>query len=414
MERYELCFLNILRCALKGRPLTAAAGLTEAEWDAVFRLADAHKVLPLVFEAVHALPELKDSPLLSRRKPSVFRQVMVQTRKTAEFLDLLKALEAGGVHPLVVKGLVCRQLYPQPDHRSSSDEDLWIPPEEFDACHRILTGLGLHTAVPGDEMAHAYEIPYRRENGLLYIEIHRHLFPPESRSYGDLNRFFRSARRRAVTVRVQGAPVPTLCPTDHLFYLICHAFKHFLHSGFGIRQVCDILRFAAVYGQDIDWTLIEGNCRRIRAFPFAAAIFRIGRNYLDFDPAAARMPDTWTHALVDESAMLRDLLCSGVYGSISRSRQHSSTITLEAVAAQKQGRSHSTGPLTSLFPPADRLTGRYPYLKDRPWLLPAAWASRIGTYCQEVLTTRDSSAAETLEIGRQRLELLKQYGILDE
>lgn len=38
--------------------------------------------------------------------------------------------------------------------------------------------------------------------------------------------------------------------SDHLFYLICHALKHFYHSGFGIRQVCDILLFAAIMVRD--------------------------------------------------------------------------------------------------------------------------------------------------------------------
>ncbi len=369
-------------------------------------------MLPLVFETVHALPELKDSPLLRQYKTAVIRQVMVQTRKTADFLALLKTLAEDGIRPLVVKGILCRELYPRPDHRSSSDEDLLLAPGEFAVCHRALTAAGLRPAGNADPSA-SYEIPYRQDGGVLYLEVHTSLFPPESASYGDLNRFFRNASQRSVVRTIHGTEVHTLGYTDHLFYLICHAWKHFLHSGFGIRQVCDIVLFASAYGKDIDWKKIEANCRKIRAFLFAAAIFRIGRNYLDFDPDTAAMPDIWRNALIDEGAMLQDLLSGGVYGSSSLSRQHSSTITLEAVAAQKQGRTGS-GALASLFPAADKLQGRYPYLKERPWLLPAAWASRIGGYCREILENPRSSAGESLEIGRQRLELLKQYGILDE
>ena len=412
MDRINLCFLNILRCALKGIPLDAPPGLTAAEWEELFQTAKDHRVLPLVFEAVYSLPELKSLPQLPLLKRTVFQQVMLQTRKTADFLALIRSFSLADVHPLVVKGIICRNLYPHPDHRGSSDEDMLTSPEDFPLCHQLLADADLHTTVQGPDLEHSYEVPYRQANGPLYIELHRHLFPPESESYGDLNRFFTDARERAIRETISGVDVYTLGYTDHLFYLICHAFKHFLHSGFGIRQVCDIVMFASAYGDRINWGQMEKNCRRIRAFLFAAAIFRIGTNYLGFDPAGAHMPPSWRNAPVDEEPMLRDLLQSGVYGTSSRSRQHSSRITLDAVAAQKQGRTSRNSAVLSLFPSAEKLQGRYPYLKERPWLLPAAWASRIGIYCRETLTSQDSSAAESLEIGRQRVELLKQYGII--
>ena len=412
MDRSSLCFLNILRSALKGRPLDRDPGLSREEWEAVFRMASAHKVLPLVFEAVHSLPSLAVSPLLPPLKRSVVQQVVVQTRKTAELLALLDRLSARGIRPLVVKGLVCRQLYPRPELRPSADEDLLVEPARFSDCRAGLEALGFRTALSPEAQADAYEVPFRSPGGALCIELHRHLFPPESRSYGQLEQFFRKASSRAVCMSVSGTDVYTLEHTDHLFYLICHAFKHFLHSGFGIRQVCDILLFASAYGQRIDWDRLERSCRRIRAWLFTAALFRIGRNHLDFDPVMAHVPDHWQHALVDEGPLLEDLLQSGVYGSSSRSRQHSSGITLDAVAARNRGRAAKNGILVSLFPGADSLQGRYPYLKDRPWLLPAAWASRMGSYCAEALR-RDASAAESLHLGRQRVELLRQYDILD-
>ena len=413
MDRSSLCFLNILRFSLQGRPLDHDPGLTREEWEGVFRLASDHRVLPLVFETVHSLPALKDHPLMPPLKRSVLQQVVVQTRKTAELLSLLETLSAQGIRPLVVKGLICRRLYPRPELRPSSDEDLLVEPAQFSACRSVLEKRGLQTSLSPEEQLRAYEVPYRDPRGALYIELHRHLFPPDSTSYGQLDRFFQETRSRAVSVTVSGTQVYTLEYTDHLFYLICHAFKHFLHSGFGIRQVCDILLFASAYGDRIDWKRMEQNCRRIRAWLFTAALFRIGRNYLDFDPGKAHVPDRWQHALVDEGPLLEDLLKSGIYGSSSRSRQHSSSITLDAVAARNQGRAAKSGVLVSLFPDSDSLRGRYPYLKDRPWLLPAAWASRIGSYCTETLLRRDSSAAESLQIGKQRLALLKQYGILD-
>ena len=383
------------------------------EWDQVFRMAGIHHVLPMVFEAVHVLPELRSYPPLPAIRRSVFQQVMLQTQKSADFLALNRALAEAGVRPLVVKGIVCRELYPKPDHRISSDEDLLIDHAQTAVCHDVFSRFGLATNLDESLRESAYEIPYRKEGGALYIELHRHLFPPESSAYGDMNRFFRKVSDRAVCHAIGGNSVYSLGYTDHLFYLICHAFKHFLHSGFGIRQICDIVLYASAYGNRIQWDQLAKNCCQIRALYFAAAVFAIGRKYLEFDPGKAEMTPVWLEISVEEGPMLEDLLQSGIYGGSSLTRKRSSNITLEAVAAQKQGRSAHGGLASSLFPDAKKLRGRYPYLQEHPWLLPAAWISRMGSYCRDTLRSRNNDAAQSLEVGKQRLELLEQYPIVD-
>jgi hypothetical protein len=330
--------------------------------------------------------------------------VVLQTLRTGDFLELNDQLQAAGATPLVVKGVVCRSLYCQPDHRPSSDEDVLIRPEHMDTCHGVLTRFGMTT----EAEPNSYELPYRKADSPLYIELHKSLFPPEQEAYGDLNRFFADVHSRAVTLQIQGHRVYTMCPTDHLFYLVCHAFKHFLHSGFGIRQVCDIVLFARCYGGTVDWTQIAERCRAIRAEQFAAAIFAIGKNHLGVD-----VPDGWQQIPVDEMPLLLDLLSGGLYGDASMSRKHSSNITLDAVAAQKAGKKARGAFVASVFPSVSKLEGRYPYLKKCPYLLPVAWCSRLLQYGKESRATQDNNATDALKIGIQRVELMKLYGILE-
>ena len=405
MDKSQRIFLSILRAAMEGGQLSPPEELTAEERQAVLKLAAEHKVLPLVLEACPALPEPEQLPILKRQ---VRRQVILQSVRTGEFLALERRLRAAGIDTIVTKGILCRELWPKPDHRASADEDVLIRPEQFEACHSLLTEQGLASDTPTEQMASAYEVPYRRAGSPLYIELHKQLFPPESRAYGSWNRFFEGAFERSVEVTVQGQPIRTLGHTDHLLYLILHAFKHFLHSGFGIRQICDIVRFAERYGQDVDWDLILDRCRQLRADRFAATVLRIGRLHLGFDPESAGVPALWRTLEADEGPMLSDLLDSGIYGSSTRSRSHSSTVTLEAVA----GRGKKSSLLSTVFPSAQRLEVRYPWLKERPWLLPAAWAGRLWTYAGETRRRSDSSAAETLKIASERMALLKHYGIL--
>ena len=403
MDVRNTYFLELLKAALEGRQTPPERALTAEDWQALVAQAQRHKVLPLICQTAQAsaVPEVK---------AEVRRQVAGQMLKTGQFLALNRHLRQAGLTPLVVKGIVCRELYPEPDLRLSADEDLLLPEDQFAAGCAALEQFGMFTTEKDPD---AYERPYRMEGGPLYIELHRSMFPPESDAYGHWNRFFVGAFRRAVEMEVGGEKVLTLCHTDHLLYLILHAFKHFLHSGFGIRQVCDMVMYANAFGSGIDWEQLLEHCRQVRAERFTAAVFRIGQKHLGFDPEKAGYPASWQALQGDEKPLLEDLLSAGVYGGATESRKHSSNVTLEAVAGSKRGKRGSSALRSALFPPLKTLRGRYPYLKKYPWLLPVAWADRALRYGTRKDKGGDNSAAEAIRIGNQRLELLRHYGVID-
>ena len=409
MESKNALLLQALCASLQNKTVDWEAGLEPEAWNALFAAATAHNVLPLIYTAVIHSPAARkaDSGLFLPYKRQALQAAAVQAVKTDALLKLLPTLQTAGVTPVVVKGLICRELYPNPDCRVSSDEDILIPPAQSGLCHKALCAAAMVPLDPQQDMTD-FEIPYGKPGSPLRIELHKQLFPPNLAISGTLNRFFDDVHSRAVVQTVQGVPVLTLDYTDHLLYLICHAFKHFLHSGFGIRQVCDICLYANAYGEKIDWQLILDRCREIHGEYFAAALLRIGQKYLTFDPDKACCPEVWRRITVDETALLEDLLDSGVFGASTMSRKHSSGITLNAVSAGKQG-----SVLKTVFPPVRNLSGRYPYLKEKPYLLPIAWADRIVKYRKETaLNPPDNSAAQSLRIGNERIRLLKAYKII--
>ncbi|MBQ9082101.1 MAG: nucleotidyltransferase family protein [Clostridia bacterium] len=406
--------MNILRTALQGEIYERPAHSPE-EWRQIFQLAQLHTVLPLIYEAAYrsAAGAIESVPDMRLVRGQVRRQVLMQTFRTAEFLTLYKRLAAAGIRPLVLKGLTCRSLYPKPDQRPSGDEDILVHPDEVARCCAELEAFGMVSELNAEERADVYEIPYRKDGGALYIELHKHLFPPASEAYGDWNRFFRQVFDRAVVMEVQGVEIRTMAPTDNLFYLICHAFKHFMHSGFGIRQVCDIVLYVQKYGTAVRWPQFWQHCRKIRGEQFAAALLAIGEKYLGLDPVQAGCGDYRTHLQTDENLLLEDLLAGGLYGDATLSRKHSSNITLDAVAAGNKGKAPGASVLKSLFPPVQKLTHRYAYLKKHPYLVPFAWADRLLKYRKETKETEGSDAMEAIRIGSRRLELFRAYDIID-
>lgn len=399
MNEAEALFLSALRCGIRGEKLTGCTW-NEPDLTQLLRLALEHRVTALIAQAV--VPDEGERGRLAPLFALGRRETVEQASHTAEFLLLLDALAAEGLHPAVMKGLICRSLYPHPEQRPSTDEDMLIRDEDFAAFHAALLRYGLTLVFPEAPTEGADEVSYWDKSKGLYIELHMRLIPPESDSYGDCNRYFADVLDHTVEVPIYGREVRTLSPTDHLLFLLCHAYKHMLHGGVGLRQICDIGLFTERFEQEIDWNRVSSVCDALGIGYLCQGFFRIAQQHLGF-----RCPAAFAGEEIDEMPLLLDCLRGGLYGVEDPNRQHSSTLTLEAVAAQKRGRINR-GAWHSVFLPASSLANRFPYLRKRPWLLPIAWVQRVWLY----LTRDRANVRDTLRQGRERIELLRQYKIL--
>lgn len=398
LTKTETQFLNIAKMAISGGDLPAE----KVDWPAIFTLANQQKLLPLLFEAVRKTPAAEENAaLFAVTKQQVIGQVLNQTVRSAEFAELYHKLRVAGLHPIVVKGQLCSRLYPLKDHRISADDDIYVRNSEFLACHEQLLAEGLTTDTPVDELPTADEVSYLKEGSPLYIEMHRHLFDSSEDAHDELNHFFEGIQP------IEADGFLAMPPHEHLLYLILHAYKHFVSCGIGLRQFCDIGLWAHAYHEQTDWQRLYDQCASVHAATFAAAAFRIASDYLGI---AFALPAPWK-ASIDVEPLLHDTLCGGVYGSNDYTRLHSSTVTLNAVKASRTGEKSSV--LSSIFPKKEYLERRYPYLKKHPYLLPVAWIQRIVHYAGERQTSADNSAAGSIKLAKERIELMKMYDIID-
>lgn len=419
MDQTGNALLNLLRAAIQNEKPTDPE-LTPEGWEELLRLSDAHKLLPMVLDlsiglpscinALRRYPQEADSAsvtLAKRWKEQVLMQVGRQAMQENEFLDLLLALQTRGLRPVILKGPVCRGLYPRPLLRPSVDDDLLIPETKAEAFHAALLELGLRADDPKADPAAAWELSYHKPNSPLYLELHKRLFDPTHPAFCGFNQWFEGALERAVPFRLQDVDTWTLAPTDHLLFLLLHAFKHFLFSGFGLRIVADICLFSRQYREEIDFSAVYHVCKSLRCERFAAAVYQIGGSRLDLP-----IPEPFAAEEVDDAPLLEDILASGLLGE-QIERLHSANITLGAVTGAQQGKKRTGTLRNTLFPSVYTLTDDYPFLKDRPWLLPVAWTKRIWRYLRSRGREGDKSSAASLRIGRERIKLLQSYGVLD-
>lgn len=393
----ETQFLHIAKAAISGGDLPAE----KVDWPAIFTLANQQKLLPILFEAVRRTSAAEENAaLFAAIKQQVIGQVLSQTMRSAEFSALYRKLRAAGLHPVVAKGQLCSWLYPLKDYRLSGDDDLYITEGEFFDCHKTLLANGLITDTPAEDLQMADEVSYTKKGSPLYIELHRHLFDSSEDAHDELNHFFADIQP------VEADGLLAMPPHQHLLYLILHAYKHFVRSGIGLRQFCDIGLWARAYHSQIDWQRLHDQCASVHAATFAEAAFRIAREYLGI---AFDLPAPWDNP-IDVEPLLHDTLCGGVYGSNDYTRLHSSTVTLNAVKSSRDGQKSSV--LASVFPRRNYMAHQYAYVKRCPLLLPVAWVQRLARYALEKHSVSHNSAAGSVRLARERIELMKLYEII--
>ena len=405
-EALEALFIDAVSAGIHGRRVQWEP-LSPELWPELFRLAEEQKLLPLLTDAVCQCPDMLSEPLCLEARRTARRQVMLQARKDAAFLPVLTELRRAGIETLVIKGCLCRSVYPNGALRISADEDLLVEEDAFAGACRVLSEAGF-LADPEADPGRSAEIGWHSPDGLLCLELHRRLFAPDSGPFGLLDTVFSDLFSRARTYSTEShGELRSLSPHDHLLYLLLHAMKHFIRTGFGLRQICDVGLWAARWTGEIDWMLLDTQTRSVSGRTFCAALFALAEQRLGI---SLGLPPSWREDLPDPEPMLRDLLEGGVYGSSTKSRAHTARITQDAVAAQRQGKRRSLR--TALFPPARDLEGDYPALKAHPALLPLIWQKRLARYLLQ--SSRTDSPSETLRLGKKRLALLREYGILEE
>lgn len=397
--------LEAVAAALRGACVTWET-VSEEDFEALMLLSMQHKLQPLVLEAVYNCPAAAQWQKLTAYRQLAKQQTVSQICRTAEFQAVYQAFLDKGKRPLVVKGILCREQYLNGDLRLSADEDLLATQAEFEACCEVLRACGMEP--DGEITEKTQELSWRKKGSALHIELHRSLIVNKSAAAGMLAALLSQVEDRTQAYVLNcGFTVYSLLPHDHLLYLLLHAYKHFIRSGFGIRQVADIGLWAQRYRKQIDWELLYAQCSEVNALRFAAAVLHIAKQQLGI---MLDLPLNWRQIEVDTQPMLLDLLNAGIYGSASSARTHSASVTLNAVSAQHKSRRSSL--LQTVFPPKKALEQQYPVLKKHGIVLPYVWTKRLLTYRKNTKNSGGATAAETIKLAQERKKLLKLYGIL--
>lgn len=393
-------FIKILQAALGGE----LQPLEQPDWDTLVRYAKAQSLMAVFYQGAVKCPEFvlypEDKRVELQRK--TIATVTMQTLRTRRFLSVYQQLTAGGVHPIVLKGILCRQLYGAlADYRPSCDEDLYIPPKEIITCHRLLEQAGWKLESHPDSLTVAEKlqvISYQDTQYILHVEIHPTFFGTGNRRQALQNQYFLRSVKHTVSVPVDGITLESLDPTAHYLYLFFHFAKHLCDAGAGIRQILDMMLFQNKYQAEIRWDEVQKCIRKLSSPGLYADVTTIGR-YLGFSPKPLFRE-------VNPQQLLEDIFDGGVFGQARSAHGRGSILT---IAAQYESTTKRWQRL--FFPSVQQLEDGRPWLSGRPWLLPIAWMQRAGRLFHGD-GKRSRVTLKSLREAHGRTKLLRSYDLV--
>ena len=381
MDKVYGDFLYLLKCYINNEKAPADFSFNVGE---VFSLAVIHNVVPMVYSAASGTQ--CDVSMFKNRTLAL---AGMQIQKNINFSLLYKELSEAGFDVMVVKGPVCAAVYPQSDMRLSSDFDVIVKEDDYAEICGYLTSHGFDGA----------DGVYKSESRGLYIEISTSLGEGSDRLKSIADSLFDGFWARSII----SDGYRTLSHTDHMLYLIYHAFKHFVGSGFGIRQILDIMLFAEHYKDDIDFGFVADSLNKMNAIGFFNNVFYLIEKVFD------RHIVSYSNENICFDVFLSDVLTAGVFGKSSEDRLHSSSMVSDAV--ENDGKRSMK---SALLPPFSVMKKRYKILKILPFLLPFFWLGRILSYGFKCIFKRKrSSPKKSIEIADSRIDMMKKMGIVN-
>ena len=254
MDRAQTRFIELMRAGLWGIPANPENFKPDSvDWKAVLRIAKQQTMLVVVADGIETLPRELWPPRKAMVKLAMLR---LQTEQAHELLNstiaqIVNALDAEGVHSVLLKGQGIAQNYLRPESRCCGDIDLYTGLGGYQRAFEIIEGL--HEGRAHKAAAESVHHMHTSLND-VEVEIHRHAsFLQGNRMDASFHTWTQESidelfgAGKLETWDNGGTPVCLAPATFNVFFILHHAVRHMTVEGVGFRQICD-------------WTMLLHRC----------------------------------------------------------------------------------------------------------------------------------------------------------
>lgn len=256
------------------------------DWDRLMHLAGSELVVPQLLGRLEAVRERLPEEVLSYLAETRRRSILRNARLRETLSDALRALNAIGLEPVLLKGAALWATEAGPGERLIRDIDLFVRPEDMQAAVDCLTQAGFAILADERETCVHDVVVLGRESDAGSIDLHQHAPALQSRS--GVDDLFLHTRR----VRLPDGHARVLTPEAQLFVMAIHDQIHdakFWRGGYNLRHLLDI---AVISRSGVDWDGLERMCRSRTEHIALGALLHAARTIAQAD-VPARMLKAW-------------------------------------------------------------------------------------------------------------------------
>lgn len=273
-------------------------------WQGFLEDAEASHLAPLAAkylkEARHCVPPdvTRKLTLLSLRHESWHKE------RTRALDDILSALERAGIDTVVLKGAALAwTVYPSPSLRPMSDVDILVAPSAARPAQAVLHTLGfqsIHGLTIPARRSHHLPVMARTLGGLpIHVEIHVDALSPDTCASLSLANLSEPLQ----TFGFGGRTANALGHVDALRHLVHHLLEPTVDGRVRLIGVVDLLRYAKVFDDHIDWPRLE------RDFRLVVNAIRCVHTVVPVPPPLARFASETIDDRSGAGKMMRPLRC---------------------------------------------------------------------------------------------------------
>lgn len=419
MNTNEIAFFQFLKEGITKEPALGISNTLDWEW--IYGKAQKNKLSMLLY---HVTEKYSREQLEESRRDSLKSMALNRILKEAgdmqQIRKILSVCKDNGLMPVIFKGVVLSELYPQHLLRGSGDTDVYVYQQDRDQMIQTLEELGYQKdLIHSKEMVPVYIEPESRH----VVEVHYSLWEDYKGQKMDLLEEMQLVSPKSLlSTTACNMEVMTLGYTEHLIYQMFHIIKHFATELVQIRYLADVTLFINAYAAEIDWIRFWDSMKILNYQVFCKTFFSLCVDQLGMKPEA--LNHTAEIALGNKELLIRELFYPGGEEQGKRpSWQFFGLITPYLQGEEEAADSSFRQKLKMLFPSPKALPDKCWYAKKYPILLPIAWAHKIFGWlyryiCYYVKRKDRSSgdlysAREKLAAAEYRISLMREMGLLD-
>ena len=347
------------------------------DWNDIWNSAISNHMEGLIFEACRMVQGVPEG-LLAKMK-ACHNQMLAKTVLQGHCIDKLeKVLSEAHIHYGIQKGGILRQDYPKLTMRFMTDIDFYIRAEDRKLIRKAMLedGFRFRNMESGDEqycMTDSVGIEFHGR--LLYRRVKNGIENYPCWDYVDEN-----ANR--------------LTEEGYALNMIGHAVYDLSKGGPGIRYILDLWVYRHRHPQQPDWAKVEEVLKK-------DGIYEAAKNLMDLSEYL--FGNGQRTELLEE--MAEYVMQCGLHGSAMR----------EAVSELALTGNRFSALCKQVFRNRAEFENRYPWLKKKPFLLPAAWVIRLGDsfkrHGEDISNWKKQGRTFTPEDIREQGERLSRFGL---